>query len=39
MSSSGSLRTGAEPAHRKIAQLPAIGPEDVLDTGPDPYVY
>ena len=27
----------AEPAHRKIAQLPGIGPDDVLDTGPDAY--
>jgi hypothetical protein len=27
----------AEPAHTKISQLPAIGPDDVLDTGPDAY--
>src|SRR5262249_24623618 len=27
----------AEPAHRKIAQLPGIRPDDVLDTGPDAY--
>jgi len=27
----------AEPAHRTIAQLPGIGPGDVLDTGPDAY--
>jgi hypothetical protein len=27
----------AEPAHRKIARLPAIGPDDVLDTAPDAY--
>src|SRR5262245_52819842 len=27
----------AEPAHRKITQLPGIGPDDVLDTGPDAY--
>jgi hypothetical protein len=26
-----------EPAHRKIAQLPGLGPDDVLDTGPDAY--
>jgi hypothetical protein len=27
----------AEPAHRKIARLPGIGPDDVLDTAPDAY--
>jgi hypothetical protein len=27
----------AEPAHLKIAQLPAIEPDDILDTGPDAY--
>jgi hypothetical protein len=27
----------AEPAHRKISRLPAIGPDDVLDTAPDAY--
>jgi len=27
----------AEPAHRRIAQLPGIGPEGILDTGPNAY--
>jgi hypothetical protein len=27
----------SEPAHRRIARLPAIGPEGILDTGPDAY--
>jgi hypothetical protein len=27
----------AEPAHRKLAQLPGIGPEGILDTGPNAY--
>jgi len=26
-----------EPAHRKLARLPGIGPEGILDTGPDAY--
>ena len=25
----------AEPAHQKVARLPRIGPDDVLDTAPD----
>jgi hypothetical protein len=27
----------AEPAHRKLARLPAIGPQALLDTGPNAY--
>src|SRR4051794_14724848 len=27
----------AEPAHRKLARLPDIGPRGILDTGPDAY--